>query len=74
MQILNFGLHKILNFKILSNKILLVSNFFLNLNRRYDKYLRNFQLQITVKIISDIGTTFDFFQNSIYIYELNLVL
>jgi len=35
IQIANFILHNILNFQILNSKIVLVTNFFLNIDRRY---------------------------------------
>jgi len=37
-----------------NNKIVLIMNFLLNVNRRYDEFSLIFQLSMTVKNISDL--------------------
>lgn len=51
MQMVNFVLHIIVNFRIQNYKIVLVANFFLNINCEYDKFSLIFQtLNVRKKI------------------------
>jgi len=49
--IVNFVLHDVIHFQIFNNKIILVMNFFLNINRKYDEFSQILQLKMTVKKI-----------------------